>query len=429
MYFNRGRKAIESQLVTMKPADFRLFYHPDFVFKTMLLRVWLLFWCIVGIGQVSLAQNGRGAGNTRNGIGPGGRYYPVHSIRDDWQVYDEANKAYIPFIVEQHSELPSVSAFIDLESNRNYKLLVWSEEDCYVFLDAALKQKLPGGSWLVMSIDSLYKVYRKPQLFLTLYGPPGIENKQAFIGYPKSASQKAVVLSDDNLSVLPRPHTVYDDFFGLALIFLLGTHAFLFTFFRRPFLSFFSLHDLFALRLRDEQFVINKQLNRATIAFTLNLSFVIGFLIMFVQDLDIDVFASRTLMLQGRQLPSLIIDFFLVSGIAFLLMMGKYVALQSIGSLYRLESITNLHYFKILQASSIFFPTIAILLTALVFNIHDPASIGAYLQIPFIIFYVGRLVLLYVVFTNAASVKSLYLISYLCIVELVPLLIGVRFAL
>ena len=228
---------------------------------------------------------------------------------------------------------------------------------------------------------------------------------------------------------MPRPLTVYDDFFGLAFLFILATHAFLFNFFHRPFVSFYSLRDLLTIRVREEPFLINKPLSRVTIAFTLNLSFVIGFLIMFVQDLNIDVFASRTLMLESRQLSSLIIDFFLVSGATFIFMMGKYASLQAIGSLYRLESITNLHYFKILQSSSIFFSTMGLVLTALVFNIHDPAWLNAYLLVPFVVFYVARLVLLYLVITSVAPIKSLYLISYLCIVELVHLLIGVRFAL
>lgn len=394
----------------------------------------LIRFCLLLVGFFSFAmgvfaQNEAATGTTRNGVGPNGRFYPVHDIRDDWQVYDEAYKTYVPYIVEQHGTTEAVSAFIDLESNRHYHILLRSEQDCYLFINAALKRKILAGNWLVMNIDSLYRRYRQPEIFLTLYGQAGATNKLAFIGYPKSSSQKVLRLSDDNLSVLPRQLSVYDDFFGLAFLLLLASHAFLFNFFHRPFLSFYSIRDLLAIRVREEPFLINKPLSRVTIAFTLNLSFVLGFLIMFIQNLNIDVFASRVLMLESRQLSSLIIDFFLVSGVGFVFMIGKYISLQAIGSLYRLENITNLHYFKILQSSSIFFSSIVLLLTALVFNVHSIHWIATYLLVPFIAFYVARLVLLFLVIRSAAPIKSLYLISYLCIVELVPLLIGVRFAL
>lgn len=365
----------------------------------------------------------------QDGIGPDRNFYPVHNFRDDFLVYDESYKTYVPYLNEQHSSIPATSVFIDLESNRHYSILLFTKRDAYLFINAALKKKLPANQWQVLPIDSLYQAYHQPEIFLTIYGSPGTDGKELYIGYPKSAIANPVVLSDEGLSIRPRPSSVYDDFFGLCLVFLLATHAFLYSFNHRAFLRFYNVRDLLSLRVREETFLINKPLSRISMLFLLNLSFVAAFLIMFVQSRNIDIFSSRSLLLPGQQLPELIVDFFLISAITFALLIGKYFVLYALGNLYRLEEVTNLHYFKALQSSLLFFTTVVMLITIIAYNLPNFPWINSYLMFPFVTFYLVRLALLYLVITNVTSIKNLYLFSYLCLIELIPLIIGVRFAL
>lgn len=366
---------------------------------------------------------------TRQGIGPGQQYYPVRDVQTDFQVYDETNKAYIPYIDELHASAVAISAFVDLESNRRYKLLISTRQPGYLFINAALKRNLPAQGWQVIDIDSLYRVYRRPQIFLTLYGAPGAADKSVFIGYPKSLVQKPVLLSDDALSVRPRPSSVYDNFVSLGLLFLLAGNAFLFTFYRREFLAFYSPRDLFMLRARDDSFLSGKSFSSTTLVFTLNLSFLIAYLLLFVQSRNIDLFASRSLLLDGQQLSTLVIDFFLLSGYAFILLIVKYGAIAVLGGLYKLGSVVNVHFVKVLQADLLFYTLVALLATTAAYNLEPMDWLSGYLLIPFISFYVVRMGLLYVVISGMVPVKNLYLFSYLCLVELIPLLVGVRFAL
>ncbi|GAA4401292.1 hypothetical protein GCM10023187_15350 [Nibrella viscosa] len=383
---------------------------------------WITWVAWLGLTVGVLAQ-------AQEGIGPDRSFYPVYDFRDDYLVYDESYRTYVPYLNEQHSTIPATSVFIDLESNRHYSILLSSQKDAYLFINAALQRKLPARQWLVLNIDSLYQIYHQPEIFLTLYGTPGIEGKQLYLGYPKSATETPVVLSDEGLSIRPRPSSVFDDFFGLCLVFLLATHAFLYSFNRRAFLRFYSIRDLFSLRVREETFLINKPLSRITMLFLLNLSFVAAFLIMFVQSRNINLFSSRSLLLPGQQLPELIADFFLISAIAFVLLLGKYFVLYALGNLYRLEGITNIHYFKALQSSLLFFTGVVAILTVITYNVPDISWLNTYLMVPFVTFYLARLALLYLVITNVTPIKNLYLFSYLCIIELIPLIIGVRFAL
>lgn len=370
----------------------------------------------------------------REGVGPGGRYYRVHDYRDDFQVYDEGAKAYVPYIDEQHRDMTAVSAYVDLESNRHYKLLISTRQDGYLFINAALKRKLTAGQWQVLDIDSLYRAYRRSnaarsEIFITLYGAPGVDDKSLFIGYPKSATQKPVVLRDDNLSLRPRSFSVYDDFAGLGLLFLLATHAFLYTFYRRAFLRFYNLRDLLSLRAQEESFLINRPLSGTNLLFTLNLSFLLAYLILFVQSRNLDVFASRSLLFGTQRLNALLGQFALLSGAAFVALVGKYVALEIVGGLYKLRDIVNVHYFKLLQSSLLFFTGFAILLAVVAFNTTDTSWSERVVLFPLMAFYTARLTFLFFVIRGIVPIKNLYLFSYLCIVELIPLIIGVRFAL
>ncbi|GAB3560163.1 DUF4271 domain-containing protein [Spirosoma fluminis] len=364
-----------------------------------------------------------------SGIGPNGRFYPIHNFREDFQVYDERTKAYVPYILEQHADETALSVYVDLESNRHYNLLISTQQDGYLFINAALKRKLRANQWQVLSIDSLYRVYRQPEVFLTLYGAPGLADKQLFIGYPKSATQKPVILRDDNLSVRPRPQAVYENFLNIGLLFLLAAHAFLYTAYPRAFQRFYSLRDLLSLRAQEESFLINRPLSITNIWFMLNLSFVVAYLIIFVQSRNLEVFESRTLLLREQQFGWLIGEFLVLTGLAFLSLMGKYLALEVLGGLYKLQSIINVHYFKILQSSLLFFSGSTVVLAVISYNTAATSWPEGALFLPMIAFYIARLALLYFVIRTMEPIKNLYLFSYLCIVELIPLIIGLRFAL
>lgn len=364
-----------------------------------------------------------------NGIGPESRYYPVHDFGDDFQVYDEAVDAYVPYIVEQHADKTALSAYVDLESNRHYQLLISTRQDGYLFVNAALKRKLRAGTWQVLSIDSMYRVHRQPELFLTLYSASGLDGRQLFIGYPKSATQKTVVLRDDNLSLRPRLITVYGSLLGIGMLFLLATHAFLFSAYHRAFRRFYSLRDLLSLRAQEESFLINRPLSGTNMLFTINLSFVLAYLILFVQSRDVDVFSSRSLLPGEQTFGLLATEFLLLSGLAFVSLMGKYLLLRVLGGLYKLQDSINVHFFKILQSSLLFFTVMTLLLAIVAYNTSSLTWSRSTLFLPLIAFYTARLALLYLVIRSLEPVKNLYLFSYLCIVELIPLIIGLRFAL
>lgn len=363
------------------------------------------------------------------GIGPGGQYYPVHSFQDDFQVYDAATQAYVPYIPELHATQTALSAYVDLESNRHYKLLLTTKDDGYLFINAALRRNLRAGTWLVLDIDSLFRTYRRPEVFLTIYGSPGVAGKQLYIAYPRSAAQKTIVLRDDNLSVRPRPMPVYTNILGAGLLLVLAFFAFLFSFHHRAFERFFSLRDLLSVRAQEESFLISRPLSSVNLLFTLGLSLFVSYLIVLVQSRSVDVFAARLLLPNLTQWGGVGTEYVLLTIIAFGVLIGKYALIEVISGLYKLHEIANVHFFKILQSSLLFFTLLALVMLVIAYNIDLTVWSGNALLFPLIGFYTARVALLYVVIRASEPIKNLYLFSYLCIVELIPLIIGLRFIL
>ncbi len=393
-----------------------------------------LFYSLIHLFTHSLSAQPR-----TNGTGPGDRYYPVHDFRDEFLVYDDATKAYIPYIDEFHADETALSLFVDLESNRNYTLLLRTEQDSYLFVNAALKRKLQGGQWQVLRIDSLYRAYHRParpnapaphtELFLTLYGPPGGQGKQVIIGQPISTTQKAVVLRDDNLSVRPRPRSAYTNFLGAGLLFLLATHALLYALYPRAFRRIFNIRDLLSLRSDEDSFLINRPITSANVLFVANLGLVIAYLIIFLQSRNINIVNPGRLFM-GEQRPGWLLGEFVGLGIvAFVTLLGKYFMLEIIGGLYKLQDIVNIHYFKALQSSALFFTGLTLLLSIIAYNTSATGWVPELLVPLLMLFYLARLGWFYAVIRSQESIKNLYLFSYLCIVELIPLIIGLRFAL
>lgn len=376
------------------------------------------------------------------GVGPNRQFYLVHDYADDWQVYDEGVKTYVPYIQERHDKYSSFSLFLNLETARHYRLLCFSEGEGYLFFDASLQRQIRAGTWVVLNVDSLYRRYRKPELLLTFYSrqvgtgattpsEATPADKKVLLGYQRVANQRPVATAGDLLLAKPRPTAdAFGNFFVLGGLLLLLSFAFLFLAYHKAFTRIFSLRDLLTINPRDPTLSINTSLDASNLFFVFHLSLSLAFLYMLVANENIDLFASQLLLREGQTLGNLFLNFLEVALLMFALFMGKYLVLNVLGGLYRFERLVDYHFFKIVQASSLFFS--GLLLVGMVTEVSFPRfsqQTNQYVFVPVVLFYLLRLGLLYFSINKLASVKNLYLFSYLCIVELIPIIVGIRFAL
>ena len=367
----------------------------------------------------------------KGGLSANKSFYIVHDYQDDWQVFDERYKAYVPYVREQHKGYNSFSLFFDIENYKGYKILYRSEKENYLFIDASLQKKLLTSTLVVLDIDSLENIFGKTKLFLTIYGTnTNVEDLSVQIGNKISKSQKAIEMNESLLTILPRDISPFQNFFVIGLMLLVCFYAFLYNFQPKSFERFFSPRDLLTISKRDDSFVVNKPFDLGNIFFVVSLSLTLGFIFMLITHEKTDLFSASNILNEGETLGALMLNFLEISIIVFASLVLKYWVLRVLSNLYRLDNITNIHYFKIIQASSLFFLVLLIVLTLSTVSIPGIVkNAEKYLSIPISLFFIARLALLYFTINKVTTLKNLYLFSYLCIVELIPLIVGIRFAL
>jgi hypothetical protein len=150
---------------------------------------------------------------------------------------------------------------------------------------------------------------------------------------------------------------------------------------------------------------------------------------MLLQSKGIYVFGGRTILQEGDTLGVLLSNYFRISLAVFVLMVMKYFFIGLVGQLFNLEKVVDLHYFKIVQASSLFY-SVLVLVLLILFMAYFPNDFNwqVYLFTPIVAFYLIRIFILYFTIIRSIPKQSLYLISYLCIVEILPVILGIRFA-
>ncbi|WP_165795902.1 DUF4271 domain-containing protein [Siphonobacter curvatus] len=364
--------------------------------------------------------------------GPEEGYFLVHDFRNDWRVYDEGMKAYVPYIREIHQDYGSYSVILDLAQNRHYYLLYRSNQENYLFINGSLQKQLPIDKWTVFKLDSLYKAYPDHRVLLTLYGPQsGIEQKTLQIGHKVAAGQKPIYVSESFLQARPRDTSPFENFYVLAALLLLVAYATLYQLFPRGFIRYLSIKDLLTIQTREGAALVTRGLFEvANLLFLLLISFLISYLYQLIRHRGIDLFQSQDLFSYEESLGKLFLYFFVIGILIFIVFIFKYLMINILGHIYRFDKIVNIHFFKSIQASAIFY-TFLSLGMLLMLNSFPSLTFhwDTLLVIPITGFYIGRLLLLYFSINKLSDAKNLYLFSYLCIVELVPFIIGLKFAL
>jgi hypothetical protein len=369
---------------------------------------------------------------TAQGVGPDRTYALVYDFRDDWQVFDRTYGTYVPYGRDRHAQYGAFSLFLDLKRFRPYRLLFRSDDATYLFINARLQRQLPVGTWYTLSLDSLYQAHRAPQVLLTFFGEaPAPDRLRVLIGQPLPPGAPAPAASETLLQVRPRALTAFETFSSLAVLLIAAYGAFLYTAYHRTFVRYFSLRDLLTINPREASMAAGRGLLEPNHLLMVVLqSFVLAYVYLLVQHRNIDLFSTQALLSRGQTLGELGLDYLGATVLIFSLYLLKYLALIVLGSLYQFERLINVHYVKLIQATLLFFSGVALVLTVL---IHSFPRVLLHreevLLVPVLIFFLLRLALLYFTINKLASTKNLYLFSYLCIVELIPLIVGVRFAL
>ncbi len=364
-------------------------------------------------------------------IGPDGRYFLVRDLKNDWLTYSQKYQNYVPYSRGVNETDMSASLLIDLLQNRRYVLLVSTTRQNYLFIEGALQRKLTPNAWLTLDIDSLRRVYRKSEILLTLYGAPGIEDKKVLIGHSRRV-QNASVERKQNLPIInikPLRTTPFEDFSIILLLFLLILTLFAYTSSPSIFRRFVRPNDFFDRSDRNDFYNFTKPYTPFVVIVALFVSASMAYLVLFLNHFKLELFYAVGLLSEGDTLSGLLLDQLKLTIACLVLLFLKYLLMGLVGSVSNLGRTVNAHYIKALQMSYLFYAFNTVAFFALL--LPNPLwleLVRPYLIYGFVFYYSLRVLMLYLFSDNSGRLINLYLFSYLCVVEIVPIIIGVKFA-
>lgn len=385
----------------------------------------ILFWAFITVFFLT----GPNSVVAASKITPPENFSVINNLQNDWLVYNSTYKNYVPYSLELNESSKYVSVYLDLIKNRNYFILLKTESQSYLFLEGALQREIPKESWQVLRIDSLYRIYKKDEILLTLYGNPGIAEKELLIANKRSVGEKELATSSSFINIRPIEFTSFGNFAVLAVILLLILNAWIFNANPLIFARFINPVEFFKNDPRDQLSKTNKPFGNTVIFFVVIVALATAFVLIFLATNKINLFSVSSLLYEKANTIQLLGDFFMLSVIFFLLLYGKYILMVMVGNMLNIDKFVDVLFIKIIQSSYLFY--VLMFLLAFVLSFNEPAllnSVKGFVLVPFLIFYIARTVILYIVTLPQGSYINLYLFSYLCVMEIIPLLVAVKFA-
>jgi len=393
------------------------------------LLIFLLFLTMAGQAEVSPGEQRAYVEKT---------YFVVHEFQYDWQVYDRKYTAYVPYLREKHDNVSSASIPVDLNAYQGYEFVFYTDQEVYVFVNAALHKRFNAGSWMVFPMDSLRAICQNtlPQkagrgsshIFLTFYSPSGaLPLQTGLIGHRKDVQAKISSKAVPILTVLPKHTSVFNYFLIIVCLFILASYAFLYNLHPVAFNRFYSIKSLFAGSYRDGVPPVGKPLNGINLLFLLNHSFLLALLYMMIREGSRRLFFSDQVLRTQENLLDYLFNFGVIGFLIFVLLIFKYAGTYVLGSLFRLDKVVDVHFFDFIHYSKVFY-TLLVPVLVLIFTSY-PSWIDRVEGLCIVViigFALLRILLISFRLNKLVPHRNLYLFSYLCVTELVPLLTGIK---
>lgn len=350
------------------------------------------------------------------------QYEVIKDLNRAWVTVDENNR-YVPYIDKSMADIPVVSIILNLSRYSSNQLMVCIPANSAILIERKIASYHEKGGCLQMDIDSLRQVYDKDSLFVTVY-QPGRQFEEVGLWVVQPLSGAEAVTAN---VIYKRDKSLLDDFFTVGILVLLILYAIVINQYPRVFSNLYSLSRVFSFRVREDNTRI-RLINEAHIVFLFQHCLLLSFLfIIFISTTDLITLEVPYFDFRPNTFGGYMLLWGQTALAVFAVIWGKYIIVMLFGSLFRLKQLRYLHMLDYMRMS-LMYGAILFALLIIVF-----AGIGYYQSSYFdllVYLFIGlsalRVIVLYLRLFSSASFRNMYLISYLCIAEVIPLLVGLE---
>lgn len=349
----------------------------------------------------------------------------VHSFEKEWLVYQPSWKAFLPYISTRHFNDKSKSVLIHPSDFPKAYLKIEASQNYTLFINGVYCQKISAGAFIRMNLDSVGRKHPSADKFVvTFYGDElnGLPQK-VFIEQNLDKGTESI-LSSFGLKI--REGAGVNNFFAFAMISLLALLGFLYSFFPKYFQSYFRYSDWFSWEIKDV--VIAKMpfaFPNLVVIFILSLvtaylAYFNGLLQTLHQPLNLgssktEIFSEAFLFIGSKTI------------FAFVLFALRFVMYQLFCTLFKLDNLASIHFFKSIQTNIQFFTLL--IFSVLIYSVYmGPGFINNlnWIRTAVDFYFLFRTIYFFIVFKKHFKFNPLSLIAYLAIIEGQVLLFGLR---
>lgn len=349
----------------------------------------------------------------------------VHSFDKEWLVFQPNWKAFLPYISTRHFNYKSKSVLINPADFPRGYLKIEASKDYTLFINGVFCRKITQGALIRMNLDSLGRKEPKADRFvLTFYGDElnGLP-QQVFIEQ-NVEKEKMSILNSSGIRV--REGSGINNFFAFAMLSVLSLIGFLYSFFPKYFHSYFRFSDWLSWEIKEVS-IAKIPFAFPNLCVIFILSVVTAYLAYFNGLLQV---LNQTFTL-GSSAAEIFKESFLFIGtktiVAFILFVLRFFIYQMFCSLFKLDNLASVHFFKSIQTNIQFFTSF--ILIVLIYSVYmGPVFVNNlyWIKTAFYSYFLIRAIYFFIIFKKHFKFNPISLIAYLAITEGQVLLFGIR---
>lgn len=356
----------------------------------------------------------------------------VYALDNAWTIYDNQLKNYVPFLPQLHTTERQLYLILDCERYKDFDFSILGYSGNFLLFNNNLSYKFNQEAWQHFSIDSLSKLSKNKLLLITYLSAKTFERQpNVSISLDKKQLSSATTNTDtkdqnDDMLILPKAiaNKISKNFLMIATLGILVILAF----FSQTIKPIFSLNMLW---ISLDSFLKGKnQIKRFSAPSILFFLFFYGFSIAYV------------IIFLSTYTPLISYSFFLDTGVSIFEKLQNWGLLSSfiiafvcikfliiwlLGSLYNDRQIVNLHFQEYMGISQIFCAILLFitLLANSIATILPQIYLDSIVYI-FLFFLILQALLMTYRINNGVNYRKIYLFSYLCASEYLPLILSAK---
>jgi hypothetical protein len=363
----------------------------------------------------------------------------IYSLASDWSIYDNQLQAYVPFLPSLHTEEKQLYLTINTQKYKDFYISLFGEKGVNLFINNNLVYHFQDSTWLHLRVDSLQKTMQGASLLLTYWSIRTIKtapiseitwHKKEKIAQsvqidtinniPSNESKDTLVLIKTKESKIKE----HKNFLLLATLGILAVMA-IFSITSKPIFSFAFLSDTLSDFLKGKN-QIKRLSTPYFIFFVLYYGLILAFVVMFFSTYSSKI-SYRIFFDEPTTLGKRIEIFLLLTFVMIAFITLKYTLIWILGSLYNDKQLINLHFQEYMNLSQFFCVT----LLAVTLLANSIATTISQTTIDFLVYFfafcmLSQSILMSYRINNAVIHKKLYLFSYLCASEYIPLFLSAK---